>query len=47
MILCWIAHIGLNGRRHWGSELFRPAIAMELRDHDARDEHLFSLFQVF
>lgn len=30
-----------------GSEQFRPAILLRLSDHDARDEHFFSLFQVF
>ena len=29
------------------SEQFRPAILAGLSDHDVRDEHVFSLFQVF
>ena len=29
------------------SEQFRPAIAFALSDHGDRDEHFFSLFQVF
>jgi hypothetical protein len=31
---------------HHGSEQLRPAIACRLSDHDHRDEHFFSLFQV-
>jgi len=30
-----------------GSEQFRPAILCGLSDHGFRDEHFFSLFQVF
>jgi hypothetical protein len=57
-MLCRIAHIHLNFRRHlklgelrsWrpnGSEQFRSAIVFGLSDHEGRDEHFFSLFQVF
>jgi hypothetical protein len=34
-------------RDHLISEQFRPAIVFRLSDHDCRDEHFFSLFQVF
>jgi len=58
-MLCRIAHIlrklfNWHGAidQFWrsdqgGSEQFRSAIVGCLGDHDARDEHLFSLFQVF
>jgi len=32
--------------RQDGSEQFRPAIPSSLGNHDAGDEHFFSLFQV-
>ncbi len=54
-ILCRIAHIPSDSSisdcrevdlRRLRTEQFRPAIAFCLSDHDYRDEHFFSLFQV-
>ena len=43
-ILCRIAHIPSARMR---TEQFRPAITFRLSDYECRDEHFFSLFQVF
>ena len=54
-MLCRIAHIRRNLNQHRadppidvyeGSEQFRSAIPLCLGDHNGRDEHFFSLFQV-
>ena len=55
VILCRIAHIPCGFFRSAAvkfdlfrlrTEQFRPAIAFRLSDHDGRDEHFFSLFQI-
>ena len=46
VILCKIARMKAESLDLKTSEQFGPAISLDLSDHDARDEHLFSLFQV-
>jgi hypothetical protein len=55
VILCRIAHIPCGffdpaaekfDVFRLRTEQFRPAIAFRLSDHDGRDEHFFSLFQI-